>query len=77
MGLVNTSSDTFLCIATLQQMLICIFRGIWPTFYVMTGMRWVWSTHVEVHIVSLLALKGFGQKMMDVFSVLAVIEWNW
>ena len=38
-------------------------------------MRWVWSTHVEVHFVSSLALNGFGQKMMDVFSVLAVIEW--
>jgi hypothetical protein len=43
----------------------------------MTGMRWVWSTHVKVHFVSSLALNCFGQKMMDVFSVLAVIEWDW
>ena len=33
----------------------------WDTFYVLDGMGRVWSTNVEIHFLSSLALLGFGQ----------------
>ena len=36
----------------------------WVTYCVFARMGWVWSTHVEMHFVSSLAWKGFGQYML-------------
>ena len=65
----------------------------WGAFFVFVGIGWIWSTHVEVHLLFSLPLDGLGQHMVicilslgwharvntwwDAFITFAGIEWAW
>ena len=63
-GLVITCFDDFLSAMAWE----CLVNTSWDTFCVLTGMRCVCPTHVEVNFVSSLALDGFGQHMLICIS---------
>jgi hypothetical protein len=52
--------------------LVNTFKG---TIYVLSGMGWVWATKVEIHILSSLAWKRFGQTQVEIHFVF-LLAWE-